>query len=212
MFTRAQARKSGMTESEQLVDGPFGAAPPVRPTQEAVGKPESSPAEPAGSAPVLATARVIPTSVDGLGSRPEGFPLAGFSLRCPGGQTGQIPSIHETPRPPSEQGTCPLPGLATDNIGYQTASSGSDEAATGLLERYSGGHTQDHTVGYTHHTNLKPRQPPASPPGAPTAAARGLTTADHRGRSPTKPLSRGRSLSPCFVTEIAYRAAGACSE
>jgi len=29
MFTRAQARKSGMAEPEQLVDGPFGAAPPL---------------------------------------------------------------------------------------------------------------------------------------------------------------------------------------
>jgi len=138
-------------------------------------KPESSPAEPAGSAPVPATSRIIPTSENGLGSRPEGFPLAGFSLRCPGGQTGLIPSIEEMPRPPSEHGTCLLPGLATDNVGYQTASSGSDEAAIGLLERYSGGHTQDHTVGYTHQSNLKLRQPPASPPGAPTAAARGLT-------------------------------------
>jgi len=27
MFTRAQARKSGMAEMEQPVDGPFGAAP-----------------------------------------------------------------------------------------------------------------------------------------------------------------------------------------
>ena len=78
MFTRAQARKSGMAEPEQLVDGPFGAAPPVRPTQEAVGKPESSPAEPAGSAPVPATSRIIPTSEDGFGGRPEGFPSRGF--------------------------------------------------------------------------------------------------------------------------------------
>ena len=80
------------------------------------------------------------------------------------------------PRPPSEQGTSSLPGLATDNVGYQTASSGSDEAATGLLEGYSGGHTpQDHTVSYSHNTSLNPRQPPALPPGAPTAAAKGLT-------------------------------------
>jgi len=189
MFTRAQARKSGVAEVEQPVDGPFGAAPLVRPTQEAVGKPESSPAQPAGPAPVSATPRVIPTSEDGLGSRPEGFALAGISLRCPGGQTGQVPSIEGTPRPPSEQGTCPLPGLATGNIGYQTASSGSDGAATGLLhatpERHSGGHTLDLTLEYKHPnhesssettpTTLKPRQPPASPPGAPTAAARGLT-------------------------------------
>jgi len=118
----------------------------------------------------------------------------------PGGHTGLIPSIEEIPRPPSEQGTSSLPGLATDNIGYQTASSGSDEAATGLLERYSGGHTQDHTVEYTHNTSLKPRQPPASPPGAPTAVARGLTMAHLRGRSPTKPLSRGRSLSPSVLS------------
>jgi len=118
----------------------------------------------------------------------------------PGGQTGLIPSIEEIPRPPSEQGTSSLPGLATDNIGYQTASSGSDEAATGLLERYSGGHTQDHTVEYTHNTSLKPRQPPASPPGAPTAVARGLTMVHLRGRSPTKPLSRGRSLSPSVLS------------
>ena len=141
MFTRAQARKSGVAEVEQPADGPFGAAPLVRPTQEAVGKPESSPAGPAGPAPVPATPGVIPTSEDGLGSRPEGFPLAGFSLRCPGGQTGQIPSIEETPRPPSEQGTYPLPGLATGNVGYQTASSGSDEAATGLLHATPGRHS-----------------------------------------------------------------------
>ena len=164
MFTREQARKSGMAESEQLVDGPFGAAPCKA---DPGGRGEAGVIT--GRAGWVRTRprhpRVISTSVDGLGSRPEGFPLAGFSLRCPGGQTGQIPSIDETPRPPSEQGTCPLPGLATDNIGYQTASSGSDEAATGLLERYSGGHTQDHTVGYTHHTNQKQRQPPASPPG-----------------------------------------------
>jgi len=154
MFTRAQARKSGVADVEQPVDGPFGAAPLVRPTQEAMGKPESSPAQPAGPASVSATPRVIPTSEDGLGSRPEGFPLAGISLRCPGGQTGQVPSTEGTQMPPSEQGTCPLPGLATGNIGYQTASSGSDGAATGLLhatpERHSGGHTLDHTLEYTH--------------------------------------------------------------
>ena len=183
MFTRAQARRS-----EQPADGPFGAAPLVRPTQEAVGKPESSPAEPAGPAAVPATPRVIPTSEDGLGSKPEGFPLAGISLRCPGGQTGQIPSIEGTPRPPSEQGTCPLPGLAAGNVGYQTASSGSDESATGLLHATPERHSGDHTLGplkYTHPihecssettpTTRKPRQPLASPPGAPTAAARGLT-------------------------------------
>ena len=152
-------------------------------------KPESSPAEPAGPVPVPATSGVITTSEDGLGkNRPEGFSLAGISLRCPGGQAGQTSSIEGTPRPPSEQGTCPLPGLATDNVDYQTASSCSDEAATGLLdntsEKHSGDHTLD-TVEYTHPihegssgtipTTRKPRQPPASPPGAPTAAARGLT-------------------------------------
>ena len=74
------------------------------------------------------------------------------------------------PRPPSEQGTSSLPGLATDTVGYQTASSGSDEAVTGLLDRYSGGHTpQDHTVAtvasysYPHSSNLNSRQPPALP-------------------------------------------------
>jgi len=167
-----------MAEMEQPVDGPFGAAPPVRLLLEAAGKQELSPAEPAGPAPVSATPRVIPTSEDGFGGRPEGFPLAGFPLRCPGGQTGlYIPSIEEMPRPPSEQGTSSLPGLATDNAGYQTASSGSDEAATGLLERYSGGHTQDHTVEYeyTHNPSLNARQLPALPPGAPTAVTRGLT-------------------------------------
>jgi len=106
------------------------------------------------------------------------------------------------PRPPSEQGTSSLPGLATDNVGYQTASSGSDEAVTSLLERYSGGHTpQDHTVAaYTHNSSLNSRQPPALPPGAPTAVAQGLTLTHLRGRTPTKPLSRGRSLSPSVLS------------
>ena len=52
MFTRTEARKSGMAEMEQPVDGPFGAVPPVRPPLEAAGKQELSPAEPAGPAPV----------------------------------------------------------------------------------------------------------------------------------------------------------------
>jgi len=169
-----------MAEMEQPVDGPFGAVPPVRPPLGAAGKQELSPAEPAGPAPVPATPRVVPTDEDGFGDGPESFPFAGFPLRCPGGQTGPKPSIEEMPRPPSEQGTSSLPGVATDNIGYQTASSGSDEAVTGLLERYSGGHMpQDHTVAsypYSHHgPNLNSRQPPALPPGAPTAAAQGLT-------------------------------------
>ena len=107
------------------------------------------------------------------------LPPAGFPLRCPGGQTGPKPLIEEMPRPPSDLGTSSLPGLATDNVGYQTASSGSDEAVTGLLERYSGGHTpQDHTVAsysYSHNSSLNSRQPPALPPGAPTTAAQGLT-------------------------------------
>jgi len=164
-----------MAESEQLVDGPFGAAPCKA---DPGGRGEAGVIT--GRAGWVRTRprhpRVISTSVDGLGSRPEGFPLAGFSLRCPGGQTGQIPSIDETPRPPSEQGTCPLPGLATDNIGYQTASSGSDEAATGLLERYSGGHTQDHTVGYSYAPH-KPKTAAAARVAAraQTAAAPGLT-------------------------------------
>ena len=78
MLTRTQARKSGRVEIEQPVDGPFGAVPPVRPPLEAVGKPESSPAEPAGPAPVPATVRVIPTHEDGFGGGPESFPPAGF--------------------------------------------------------------------------------------------------------------------------------------
>ena len=123
MLTRTQARKSGLVEIVQPVDGPVGDVPPVRPPLEAVGKPESSPAEPAGPAPVPATSRVIPTDEDGFGGGPESFPPAGFPLRCPGGQTGPKQSIEEIPRPPSEQGTSSLPGLATDNIGYQTASS-----------------------------------------------------------------------------------------
>jgi len=186
MLTRTQARKSGRVEIEQPVDGPFGAAPPVRPPLEAVGKPESSPAEPAGPAPVHATSRVIPTDEDRFGGGPESFPPAGFPLRCPDGQTGPKRSIEEMPRPPSEQGTSSLPGLATDNIGYQTASSGSDEAVTGCLGRYTGGHRpQDHTVAvatvaahsYPRPSSLNSRQPPALPPGAPTAAAQGLTHA-----------------------------------
>jgi len=128
MFTGAQARKSGMAKIEPPVDGPFGAVPPVRPPLEAAGKQELSPAEPAGPAPVPATSRVILTNEDGFGGGPESFPPRGFP-RCPGGQTGPQPSIEEMLRPPSEQGTSSLPGLATDNIGYQTASSGSDEAA-----------------------------------------------------------------------------------
>ena len=151
-----------------------------------MGKLESSPAEPAGPAPVPATSRVIPTDEDGSEADREASPPAGFPLRCPGGQTGPKRSIEEMPRPPSEQGTSSLPGLATDNIGYQTASSGSDEAVTGLLERCSGDHRpQDHTVAavatvasvaYSHHDQtLNSRQPPALPPGAPTAAAQGLT-------------------------------------
>ena len=186
MLTRTQARQSGRVKTEQSVDGPFGAVPPVRPPLEAVGKPETSPAEPAGPAPVPATSRVIPTNGDGFGGGPESFPPAGFPLRCPGGQTGPNRSIEEMPRPPSEQGTSSLPGLATDNIGYHTASSGSDEAGTGWLEKHSGGHTpQDHTaavatvavaaVAKQHNTSLNSRQPPALPPGAPTAAAQGLT-------------------------------------
>ena len=158
----------------------MGPSPPVRPPLEAAGKQELSPAEPAGPAPVPATSRVILTNEDGFGGGPESFPPRGFP-RCPGGQTGPQPSIEEMPRPPSEQGTSSLPGVATDNVGYQTASSGSDEAVTGLLERYSGGHTpQDHTVAsysYSHPPTLNSRQPPALPPGAPTAAAQGLTLA-----------------------------------
>jgi len=163
----------------------LGPSPPVRPPLEAVGKPELSPAEPAGPAPVPATSRVIPTDEDGFGGGPESFPPAGFPLRCPGGQTGPKRSIGDMPRPPSEQGARSLPGLATDNIGYHTASSGSDEAGTGWLEKYSGGHTpQDHTVAvntvaavaYSQPpASLNSRQPPALPPGAPTAAAQGLT-------------------------------------
>jgi len=189
MLTRTQARKSGRVEIEPPVDGPFETVPPVRPPLEAVGKPETSPAEPAGPAPVPAISRVVPTNGDGFGGGPESFPPAGFPLRCPGGQTGPNWSIEDMPRPPSEQGASSLPGLATDNIGYQTASSGSDEAGTGCLGKHSGGHgPQDHTATAvaTVNTvaavanprpplNLNSRQPPALPPGAPTAAAQGLT-------------------------------------
>ena len=195
MLTRTQARMSGRVETEQSVDGPLEAVPPVRPPLEAVGKPETSPAEPAGPAPVPATSGVNPTSGDGFGDGPESFPPAGFPLRCPGFQTGPKRSIEEMPRPPSEQGASSLPGLATDNIGYQTASSGSDEAGTGWLGKHSGGHgPQDHTATavatvatVTANTvanavanprpalSINSRQPPALPPGAPTAAAQGLT-------------------------------------
>ena len=185
MLTRTQARKSGRVEIEQPVDGPFGAVPPVRPPLEAVGKPE-----PAVPTPVPATSRVIPTNGDGFGEGPESFPPAGFPLRCPGGQTGPSWSIEDMPRPPSKQGANSLPGLATDNMGYQTASSGSDEAGTVCLGTHSGGHgPQDHTAAVatvavnTVAANANPRpplslnsrQPPALPPGAPTAAAQGLT-------------------------------------
>jgi len=110
------------------------------------------------------------------------------------------------PRPPSEQGTSSLPGLATDNIGYQTASSGSDEAVTGLLERYSGGHMpQDHTVAvasysysYSHNSSLNSRQPPALPPGAPTAAAQGLTL--------VKTVTLNASQKPMTISSAAKNA------
>jgi len=134
---------------------------------------------------------------------------AGFPLRCPDGQTGPKPSIEEMPRPPSEQGTSSLPGLATDNIGYQTASSGSDEAVTGLLERYSGGHRpQHHTVAtvasashlYSHSASLNSRQPPALPPGAPTAAAQGLTHVYYTSALRNPPTSQLR-----FVQDLSYK-------
>jgi len=138
----------------------------------------------------------------------------GFPLRCPGGQTGPKPSIEEMPRPPSERGTSSLPGLATDNIGYQTASSGSDEAATGWLERYSGGHTpQDHTVAtvsypYSHNSSVNSRQPPALPPGAPTAAAQGLTQLLLFGilsRTPWEPVADPLwSADPSLKTAVLY--------
>ena len=182
MFTRTEARKSGMAEMEQPVDGPFGAVPPVRPPLEAVGKQELSPAEPAGPAPVPAAPRVFPTNEDGFGGGPESFPLAGFPLRFPGGQTGLQPSIEEMPRPPSEQGTSSLPGLATDNVGYQTASSGSDEAAAGLLERYS---ARPHSVTRIHtpHSLIFTQHKPKSAAAA-RVAARG--TDGCRSRSYTR--------------------------
>ena len=83
MLTRTQARKSGRVEIEQPVDGPFGAVPPVRPPLEAVGKPETSPAEPAGPAPVPATSKVIPTNGDGFGDGPESFPPRGVPPEMP---------------------------------------------------------------------------------------------------------------------------------
>ena len=56
MFTRAQARKSGLADLEEPTAGSSGATQFVRPTlEEAVGKPESSPTEPAGPVPVPAT-------------------------------------------------------------------------------------------------------------------------------------------------------------
>jgi len=185
MLTRTQARKSGMVEIEQPVDGPFGVVPPVRPPLEAAGKLESSLRQsrlgPHLSPPLQGSFR--PTRMGSEADR-KASP-AGFPLRCPGGQTGPKPSIEEMPRPPSEQGTSSLSGLATDNVGYQTASSGSDEAGTDWLEKYSGGHTpQDHTVAvatvasvaYSQSAaGLNSQQPPALPPGAPTAAAQGLT-------------------------------------
>jgi len=181
MFTRAQACKSGLAEIEEPAGGPFGAAAFVRPSvEEAVEKPESSPAELAGPKPVAATPGVFTTSEGGRGvSGPEGFSFAGISLRCPGGQAGPT-SVEWMPRPPSEQGTRPLPGLATDNDFYQTASSDSDEAATGLAvsnppNNDPGGHTVDAdriTGSSRTNTKPKPRQPPSR---APTAAATGLT-------------------------------------
>jgi len=111
MFIRAQAGRS-----EQPAAGPFGATPIVRPTPTAAEKPESSPAKAAGPVPVPATPGVITTIEDGK-NKPEGFSRAGISLRCPGGQAGHTSSIEETHRPPSEHGTHPLSGLATDNIG-----------------------------------------------------------------------------------------------
>ena len=103
MFTRAQASKSGLAGMEEPADGPFGAASLVRPpSKEAVGKPESSPAEPAGPVSVPAIPMVVTTSGGGRGnSGPVGFPFPGISLGCPGGQAGPM-SIEVSPRPPSE--------------------------------------------------------------------------------------------------------------
>jgi len=132
-FTSAQARKSYVADVEEPIPLAHlhGATKPIRPTlEETAGKPESSPAEPAGPVPVPAALVVITTSEGGRGiSRPEGFPFPGISLGCPGGQAGPT-SIDWSPRPPSEWGTRPPPGLATDNDFYQTASSDSDVAAT----------------------------------------------------------------------------------
>ena len=84
---------SGRVETEQSVDGPLEAVPPVRPPIQAAGRLETSPAEPAGPAPVPATSGVNPTSGDGGGDGPDSFPPAGFPLRYPGGQTGPQRSV-----------------------------------------------------------------------------------------------------------------------
>ena len=77
MLTRTQARMSGRVETEQSVDGPLEAVPPVRPPLEAAGELETSPAEPAGPAPVPATSGVNPTSGDGGGDGPDSSPPRG---------------------------------------------------------------------------------------------------------------------------------------
>jgi len=182
MFTRAQACKSGLAGMEEPADGPFGTASLVRPpSKEAVGKPESSPAEPAGPVSVPAIPMVVTTSGGGHGnSGPVAFPFPGISLGCPGGQAGPM-SIEGLPGPPSEPGTCPPPGFATENELYQTVSSDSDVAAPELtIERPEGprlvptpGNTR--SISSSSSTNLRPRQPP---PRAPTAAAIGLTQSE----------------------------------
>jgi len=106
MYTRAQARKSYITNVEDPTAGPSGATQLVRPTlEEAVGKPESSPA-----GPVVSTSdpspisMVITTSEGGLGiSGPVDFFFPGIFLGCPGGQAGPT-STEWSPRPPSERG------------------------------------------------------------------------------------------------------------
>jgi len=77
-----------MADVEDPNAGPSGATQFVRPTlEEAVGKPESSPAEPAGPGSVPVTPMVITTSGGRHGiSGSVGFPFPGISLGCSGGQ------------------------------------------------------------------------------------------------------------------------------
>jgi len=127
-FSRALSRRSYLAYvSEPTAEPPRVTYYYVRQNEDAVGKPESVSAEPAGPVPVPAIPVAAPTSEGGPGIEgPVGFPFTGVPLEYPGGRAGPI-SIESPPMPRSEWGMRPPPGLATvENELYQTASSDSD--------------------------------------------------------------------------------------